>query len=262
MIRIVIILFLSILIAVQLHAADQFLLYHVNKQVHWLHDGKKEMAKRGIFLQPKQSLIITAKADVMLVQNDGKSLLLDKPGTFSFDQIKALLQKTKPESVSKNFFAYVFEKFLSGDDGTAKQRVAAVVYRGKKIMRLPVDSGFAFTIPVLQWKPAYATTKHRIEITVNGVLFDTVIRNQTTLKIPDHVLSLQKNKAMIIEWRCYEVDTKQLPAAFIFIIPVQQDAEKIQSQLRYLNKTYSNRTSMLRAMEKDVFASWLETYKK
>jgi hypothetical protein len=262
MIKSFIISFILVLITAQLYAADKFLLYHVNKQVHWLHDGKKEVAKRGVFLQPEQSIIITPKADVMVVQDNGKSLLLDKPGTFSFEQVKALLQKTKVESVSKNFFAYVFEKFLSGDEGNEKQRVAAVVYRGKKIMHSPLDSCFSFTTPVLQWKPQYTTVKHRIELNVNGVLFDTLVRNQTTFKIPDKLLSEDKYKATIIEWRCYEADTKQPPAAFIFIIPAKKDAVEIQSQLSYLKNVYGSRKTMLRIMEKDLFANWLETYRK
>lgn len=248
------------LLAVHLQAADKFLLYHVNKQVHWLHDGKKEVAKRGVFLLPKQSIIINTKADVMIVQDDGKSLLLDKPGTFSFEQIKLLLRKTKAESVSKNFFAYVFEKFMTGDDGNEKQRVAAVVYRGRKIMQSPFDSSFVFTVPQLQWKPEYASTPHRIEIFINGVSFDTIVRNKTSITIPEHLINHHKHSVKIIQWRCYPADSKQLPPFFVFIVPAKKDVDTIQTHLAHLKKTYGTKKQMLRLMEKDLFAKWAEIY--
>jgi hypothetical protein len=260
MIKYIIIPVICFHFAVHLHAADKFLVYHVTKQVHWLHDGKKEIAKRGVFLLPKHSIIITAKADVMVVQDDGKSLLLDKPGTFSFEQIKLLLRKTKTESVSKNFFAYVFEKFVSGGDGNEKQRVAAVVYRGRKIMQSPTDSSFVFQSPPLQWKPEYASTPHRIEIIVNGVAFDTVVRNKTSITIPSHLINQHKQSAKMIQWRCYPADSKQLPPLFIFIIPAKKDVESIQAQLAHLKNIYGTRKPMLRIMEKDLFAKWAELY--
>jgi hypothetical protein len=74
---------------------DRYLLYHVNKEVLWLHDGKKEPARRGIFLQEKHTLLLSAKADVMLIQNDGKSILLKEAGNFSFQQIKNRFSKLK-----------------------------------------------------------------------------------------------------------------------------------------------------------------------
>lgn len=250
----------AVLLAAHVKAADKFLLYHVNKQVQWIHDGKKETAKRGVFLLPKQSIIISNNADVMLIQDDGKSLLLDKQGSFTFDQIKQLLKTIKPESVSKNFFAYVFEKFLSGSDGNEKQKVAAVVYRGKQLMQTPDDSSFVFTIPKLFWKADYPSAPHRIEIIVNGVSFDTILRRNFSITIPQHLTGQEKKAGSVVQWRCYPADSKQPPPMFLLILPAQKDSVTIQKQLMHLRKTYQNRKSMLQLMEKDLFERWLDFY--
>jgi hypothetical protein len=237
-------------------AGDELLLYHVSKQVQWVHDGKKDAAKRGVFLLPKHSLVITAQSNVMLVQQDGKSMLLDKPGTYTFSQIKVLMQKIKAESVSKNFFAYVFEKFLSGD-GDEKQKVAAVVYRGKRIMLSPADSSFVFSTPLLFWKPEQSSIPYKIEIIINKTVFDTIIRKQTSIAIPQRFLNQQPQ---LIQWSCYPADSKQKPQPFVLLIPGKEDAATIQQQLAMLKKTCGSDTQILRRMKKDLFEKWLKSY--
>lgn len=78
-------LFTIVLLAVVTKANSQLLVYHVSKQVHWTHDGKKDLAKRGVFLQPGHQITITPQANVMFVQKDGKSMLLDKSGNYTFN---------------------------------------------------------------------------------------------------------------------------------------------------------------------------------
>lgn len=256
MIKPFLICIILLLQTVSMYASDKLLLYHVSKQVHWIHDGKKEDAKRGIFLLPQHSLIITSHSNVMLVQQDGKSMLLDKPGNYSYSHIKTLLQKLKAASVSKNFFAYVFEQFLSGE-GDEKQKVAAVVYRGKKEMLLPHDSSFAFTVPVLFWKPQYPAIPYKIEIVINQKSFDTVIHKQTLLTIDQYLLS---NQPQLIKWFCYPKDSKQKPPPFIFLIPKQKDASIIKQQLTALKRSYGANPSLLRQMNKDLLRQWITTY--
>jgi hypothetical protein len=237
-------------------AADELLLYHVNKQVHWMHDGKKDAAKRGVFLLPQHSLVITAQSNVMLVQKDGKSMLLDKPGTYSFSQLKILLQKIKAENVSKNFFAYVFEKFLSAD-GDEKQKVAAVVYRGRTAMLLPADSSFVFSIPQLTWKPEQFSIPYKIEIKVNEIVFDTTIRKQRAFKIPKRFLT---NQPQLIKWSCYPADSKQKPQPFVLLLPKKEDIAIIQQQLEALRKACGTNAEMREDMERDLLEQWLEHY--
>jgi hypothetical protein len=256
MIKSIIISFVFLVQSLFVLAADELLLYHVSKQVHWVHDGKKDAAKRGVFLLPKHSLVITAQSNVMLVQQDGKSMLLDKPGTYSFSQIKVLMQKIKAESVSKNFFAYVFEKFLSGD-GDEKQKVAAVVYRGKKIMLSPADSSFAFSTPLLSWKPEQSSIPYKIEIIINQTVFDTVIRKQTSITIPQRFLNHQPQ---LIHWSCYPADSKQKPQPYVLLIPKKEDAAIIQQQLAVLKKTCGSNTQLLRHMQKDLLEKWIGSY--
>lgn len=243
--------------AAKLQATDKLLLYHVNKQVQWLHDGKKETARRGVFLLPKQEIIIPAQAEVMIVQEDGKSLLLDKPGTYSYLQIKKRILELKAESVSKNFFAYVFEKFLSGEGVNEKQKVAAVVYRSRTAMFSPEDSSFVFINRVLSWKPERSTMPYKIEININQKVFDTIVRNQTTFTIPETLLS---NQPQLIQWRCYPADSKQKPKSFVLLMPKKEDAAIIKKQLAVLKKNYNSNPALLKLMNTDLLLQWIVTY--
>ena len=235
---------------------SQLLVYHVSKQVHWTHDGKKELAKRGVFLQPGHQIIITPQANVMFVQKDGKSMLLDKSGNYSFKQIQLLMQKTKAESISKNFFAYVFEKFLSGD-GDEKQRVAAVVYRGKAVMISPADSSFIFSAPLLSWKPESVSIPYRLEIKSNNEIFDTVLRKTTSLQLPIRFFT---NLPQLVTWVCYPADSKQKPSLFLFLIPEKEDTIEIRDQLNALEKEFGKNQLLLKTMKQDLLIHWINRY--
>jgi hypothetical protein len=253
--RILIFCFCSLLYGTS-EATEQILMYHVSKQVHWLHDGKKETARRGVFLLLQHRLLITPQSSIMLVNKDGKSMLLDKPGTYTFTQLRGLIERVKAESVSKKFFSYVFEKFLSGE-GDEKQKVAAVVYRGKKVMISPVDSSFYFKSPVLSWKPDNTSIPYKIEINTNHELFDTVLRKQTSLVLPERFL---RNKPLLIQWSCHPADSKQKPRPFIFLIPRKEDVATIQQQLNSLKKNYNNNPALLKIMKADLFRHWVASY--
>ena len=84
-------------------AEQKYLLYNVNNDVHWVHDGKKEKAKRGTFLLASQSIILPQKAEVMLIQHDGQSLLLSKSGTYSFTRIQQLFSSSEKRSFIRTF---------------------------------------------------------------------------------------------------------------------------------------------------------------
>ncbi len=261
MIKSVIILFFSFLLSLKGNAADiKYLLYHVNKEVHLQQKGIKEKAKRGMFLTEKQSIIISELADVMLIQNDGKSMLLNKPGTYTFLQVKKIFNTAKSNGVSAGFFSYVFEKFLNDDSNEGKQKVAGAVYRGKNAMLAPQDSGFLFSKTIrLQWKPEQKNIPYRVSIRVNEISFDTVLRAVNTLTIPARLL--KGDNTLLIEWSTLPADSRQKqPAPFIYIIPLKRDFGIIKQQLAHLKTTYSKDKRLMRLMEKDLFESWLELY--
>lgn len=242
-------------------AADvRYLFYHVNKDVQWQHDGLKEKAKRGQFLSANQSIILAELADVMLVQSDGKSMLLEKPGTYSYLQIKKLFSSLKPSSTSSGFFSYVFEKFLNGGSADEKQRVSAAVIRGKQAMLLPADSSFLFTTTVvLQWKPEQKNIPYRVIVHVNGKKLDTVIRQKTSFAVPASVL--EATKAMLIRWTALPSDSRQKqPASFLSLIPAEKDRPMLQQQLKHLTKAYAKAPQLMRLMKNDLFEHWLELY--
>lgn len=257
MIQILLLLALS-----TLAATDQFLLYHVNKEVHWLHDGTKEKAKRGIFVKANQSLLLNDQSDAMIIQQDGKSLLLNRTGTYTYSQLKALFSNVKKSNTSASFFSYVFEKFLSSNGKEEKQNIGAFVFRGKQPMQLPQDSVFIFTNKIkLSWKPEQATIPYKIQITINGNVFDTVIHKQNTLLIPEHLLPDNSQTAVRINWTCSPTGTKQeAPHPFLLLLPKKEDYEIIQQQLKQLQQSYAGKKQLLRIMEKDLLERWLELY--
>jgi hypothetical protein len=241
-------------------AAEKFLLYHVTNEVHWTHDGKKENARRGVFIKEKESITVKTRGDVMLIRNDGKSLLLDQPGVYTFQKLKELFQSNRSKNASSRFFAYVFEKFLSNGENE-EQKITAVVYRGKRAMLAPADSGFVFSKTIrLNWKPEQVNIPYKISITINGVLFDTLIRKQTFLSLPQHLLQ-KTNEPILITWTCYPYDSKQTkPPPFLLLLSSAADQTIIQQQLKQLRSSFAKRQRLLKTMENDLFARWLELY--
>lgn len=240
--------------------SQKYLLYHVNKNVQRVEDGKKETARRGMFLMAAHSIIVQPQADVMLVQNDGKSLLLNKPGTYSFYRISQLFSKGTSSSVSSGFFSYVFEKFLQNIDADEKQKVTAVVFRGKKAMQLPNDSSFIFSLPVtLQWKAEQKNIPYKLHIRINKDSIDTIIRNQNTFLLTEQLFKTDSTAALLL-WNAAPSDSKSAATPFLAIIPAASDKEIIEQQLKQLRAAYSKDPAMLRLLERDLFERWMEVY--
>lgn len=240
-------------------AEKKYLLYTVNNDVHWVHDGKKEKAMRGTFLLASHSIILPQKSEVMLIQQDGLSLLLSKPGTYSFIRIQQLFSSSEKKSVSTAFFSYVFEKFLSTDDAEQKQKVSAAVFRGKRAMQLPTDSTFILLFPItLHWKPEQKNIPYKLTVHYRQLKIDTVLVAKNTFALPDSIAS--DSTAALLSWRAVPSDSKQKPAFFLAIIPAIVDMDIIQQQLKQLRLAYSKQPDMLRLMEKDLFERWMELY--
>ncbi len=255
-------LFILFLLLQQVYAqaAEQkFLLYNVNNEVQWVHDGKKEKAKRGIFLLGSHSIILPQRSDVMLIQQNGQSLLLNKPGTYSFARIEQLFNSSQKRTVSTAFFSYVFEKFLSSDDADEKQKVSASVFRGKQAMQLPADSTFILSFPItLQWKPEQKNIPYKLTVHYRQLTIDTVLRAKNTFSLPDSIAL--DSTAALLSWTAVPSDSKTTPSFFLAIIPAAVDIAIIEQQLKQLRLAYSKQPDMLRLMEKDLFERWMELY--
>ncbi|MBP6686569.1 MAG: hypothetical protein KA160_01820 [Lacibacter sp.] len=239
---------------------QKYLLYHVNKNVQRVENGKKEIAKRGMFLAASHSIIVQQQSDVMLLQNDGKSLLLNKPGIYTFSRITQLFSSGTNSSLSSGFFSYVFEKFLQNEHVDEQQKVTAVVYRGKKTMQLPVDSSFIFSFPVtLQWKTEQKNIPYKLHIRINRDSIDTIIRNQTSFLLTEELFN-QDSSAALLVWNAAPSDSKAVPTPFLAIIPSATDKEIIEQQLKLLRTAYNKNPAMLRLLERDLFERWMEVY--
>lgn len=241
-------------------AEVKYLFYNVSKEVYRVNGSKKEKAVRGMFLTAEQSISISTLAEVMLVQSDGKSMLLDKPGTYTFSQVKKIFSTAKPGGMSK-FFSYVFEKFLSGGDDDDKQKVSAAVFRGKKAMLFPSDSSFIFSSAILlQWKPEQKNIPYMLNVWCNGKLFDTVFRNKTEFLY--HAESFNNNQPVLIKWFAVPKDSKQKEhIPFIYLIPLKKDAPLIKQQIKQLAVTYKNNKQLLQIMMRDLLEQWMLEYK-
>lgn len=244
----------------QAGAGQKYLLYHVNKNVQRVENGKKEIAKRGMFLMAPHTIILQPQADVMLVQNDGKSLLLNKPGNYTFNRISQLFNSGNISSLSSGFFSYVFEKFLQNENADEQQKVTAVVFRGKKAMQLPVDSSFIFSFPVtLQWKPEQKNIPYKLHIRINRDSIDTIIHNQNSFLLTEQLFKTDSSAALLA-WNAVPSDSKSTIRPFLAILPAANDKEIIEQQLKQLRTAYSKDPSMLRLLEKDLFERWMEVY--
>ena len=244
----------------QAGAGQKYLLYHVNKNVQRVENGKKEIARRGMFLMAPHTIILQPQADVMLVQNDGKSLLLNKPGTYTFNRLSQLFNSVNISSLSSGFFSYVFEKFLQNENADEQQKVTAVVFRGKKAMQLPVDSSFIFSFPVtLQWKPEQKNIPYKLHIRVNKDSIDTIIRNQNTFLLTEQLFKTD-SAAALLAWNAVPSDSKSASIPFLAILPAAADKEIIEQQLKQLRTAYSKDPAMLRLLERDLFERWMEVY--
>lgn len=244
----------------QAGAGQKYLLYHVNKNVQRVENGKKEIARRGMFLMAPHTIILQPQADVMLVQNDGKSLLLNKPGIYTFNRISQLFNSGNISSLSSGFFSYVFEKFLQNENADEQQKVTAVVFRGKKAMQLPVDSSFIFSFPVtLQWKPEQKNIPYKLHIRINRDSIDTIIHNQNSFLLTEQLFKTDSSAALLA-WNAVPSDSKSTIRPFLAILPAANDKEIIEQQLKQLRTAYSKDPSMLRLLEKDLFERWMEVY--
>ena len=239
---------------------QKYLFYHVNKNVQRVENGKREIARRGMFLMAPHTIIVQPQAAVMLVGNDGKSLLLNKAGTYTFKQIRHLFSKGNSSSVSSGFFSYVFEKFLKSGSADEQQKVTAVVYRGRKAMQLPADSSFIFSFPVtLQWKAEQKNLPYKLHIRLNRDSIDTIIRNQNTFTLTEQLFKIDSSAALLA-WHATPSDSKSATVSFLAIVPASADKEIIEQQLKQLRTAYSKDPAMLRLLEKDLFERWMEVY--
>ena len=242
----------------QASADQKYLLYHVNKNVQRVENGKKETARRGMFLMAPHTIIVQPQADVMLVQNDGKSLLLNKPGIYTFTRISQLFKTGTTSSFSSGFFSYVFDK--QSENADEQQKVTAVVFRGKKAMQLPLDSSFIFSFPVtLQWKPEQKNIPYKLHIRVNKDSIDTIIRNQNTFLLTEQLFKTDSTAALLA-WNAVPSDSKSASIQFLAILPAAADKEIIEQQLKQLRTAYSKDPAMLRLLERDLFERWMEVY--
>jgi hypothetical protein len=246
-----------------LHAGERFLIYHTKHDVRWIHEGITEKAKRGVFIQEKQQLVVAALSGVMLVRKDGCSLLIDKNGIYSFAQIQQLFRTSKQHSSTTNFLSYVFEKFTNGNENEDQQKVTAAVFRSRQIRTTPRDSSFVFTIPIaLKWETVALNIPHRLKISMDSITIDTTIRGSQTYRISDSVIiKTSIKRAVLIKWTCENLYSKDGNAQVHFLmLPKQEDIPLIRQQLKIIRKTNTGNPYLIRLLERDLFERWMNVY--
>ena len=241
---------------------EQYLIYHVNNTVTWLHDGVKEQAKRGVFIKPTHALQLANHAEAMLIGADGRSMLLKTPGRFTFQQLKQRFRTQHNQTVVSAFFAYVFEKFLmEGQNAGTKQKVAASVFRSEVMMQIPADSSLVTELPVkMSWK-GNPSIPYILSKESAGKTADTLLRKSTTFNATADWLGVT-DKPALVRWKVYPADSKQADAiaGYLFLIPATTDRNIVEQQLQQLRSSYAREPKLLRMMEKDLFRRWMELY--
>lgn len=246
-----------------LHAGERFLIYHTKHDVRWIHEGITEKAKRGVFIQEKQQLVVAALSGVMLVRKDGCSLMIDKNGIYSFAQIQQLFRTSKQHSSTTNFLSYVFEKFTKGNENEDQQKVTAAVFRGQQIKISPKDSSFIFTLPILlKWEAHTPKIPHRIKISFDTVTLDTIVHGKNMLQITDSIF-IKKNIRfpVMIHWTCENLNISNATfQTYHLLLPKKEDVSLIRQQLQSIQKANAGKKDLIRLLERDLFERWMELY--
>ncbi|MFN4286283.1 MAG: hypothetical protein ACK4E8_10010 [Lacibacter sp.] len=236
------------------NVADQYLVYHVSNSVTWLHDGVKEPAKRGIFVKAGHVLVVANHAEAMLVGADGRCMLINTPGRFTFAQLKQRYLAQHNQNAVSAFFAYLFEKFLSGEEAaTSQQKVAATVFRGQSILVHPADSSIVTRLPVLlRWK-GNAALSYKLSIRAGNSQKDTILFKSNTFTATAAWLEAA-DKPLLVHWKVVPADSKQ-PEAYgwsVFLIPAATDCSFVEQELMELRKLYAHKPELLHLLEKDL----------
>ena len=195
---------LTLVISKGIHAQQSFVVYHVIGSATVKESNSVVTAKRGVSFKKPGILHLKPSSSVMLLDESGRSVQLEKPGDYSFEKISDLLKKAKQDDVTGKFFAYVYQNLLYKKKHEGLN-VAPVVYRDKPFMISPAQYSI-ITTGSLQfiWRKNHpkAAMRFILKTGEGEILIDSNFRHETKFNISFSTCGIPKGK--VYQWQLVE----------------------------------------------------------
>jgi|GEM_PF-5110986 hypothetical protein len=130
---------------------ESFNVFYVKGTALLLEKNNKVILKKDMSINSNDKLITDEQTLVVLFNKKGLLALIDKKGTYSYDQLSGISNKQAGNSLLYDYFRYVLTKFLDSEiEGTQ----ATTVVRGDTVpMVFPPDSAWFFDNKIeFSWK--------------------------------------------------------------------------------------------------------------
>lgn len=185
-------------------AQEQLCVLKTDKGILYLGNPPRELSK-GSLINNKDVVSLPNGAMISFIDNDGVLYKLDKPGKYSYTQLKTYKVKKDQSSLTEKYLKYLWEEMThTAGSGT----VVGGVFRGENLMVLPSDSAFVVDSKVrFTWKTN----------SINNVHYFFLRNRQTQelLKLSTNgsELTLFKENPIFSEGNSFEwyIDTEAFP---------------------------------------------------
>ena len=240
-------------------AQKNFVVYHVAGDVNIISGNKTAAAKRGDVLVKNASLQVKQGASCMLIEEKGRSLQVNTPGSYSFDALQKMMANAGNAGVTQKFFSYVYENLF--EKHGEKLSVTPVVFRGDELMKTPADNTIIISdVFTFSWKkPAGRIPVHLFVLSdKEGEVIDTVLKASTSL--PADIAKNNFVPGTVYKWKAEESGTRQPKEKyFSFLIAEKKHRKEILKDIKLLqDKKLSNKLRL--QMEQDIFIKWQQFY--
>lgn len=258
-IRILIILFFIVCTAAS-YAQENLLVYHVNGTVG-IQDGRNSVAaKRGATISKANIINLGQSSNVMIVDETGRSVQLDKKGLYNYSKILQLLNTAQSDNVTSKFFAYVYQNLLykKKEEGL---KVAPVVYRDKPLMIFPAQYSIIPSDSLrFSWRKNHPKAGSKFLLTSeNGdIIIDTVFRTQAFYELQSNSVAIRQGQ--IYRWQITEEGNNPNQSIFYFLV-VNGRNNDLKNDIMAI-KSSSFPKDVKQQLMLDLMLKWKEHYNR
>ena len=250
---------LSLLISIGIHAQQSFVIYHVNGSAAVKEGNNVITAKRGDAFKKPGMLLLKPSSSVMLLDESGRSVQLDKPGDYSFEKISGLLKKAKMDDVTGKFFAYVYQNLLykKKQEGL---NVAPVVYRDKPFMISPVQYSIITTDSLqFTWRKNHPKPAMRFILNTGEgeILIDSSFRHETKFTISFSTCGIPKGK--VYQWQLVEEGNNKISSNYNYFLLANAPDPVLEAEIKSLQSA-SFTKDIKQQLMLDLMLKWESYY--
>ena len=250
---------LSLFISIGIHAQQSLVIYHVNGSAMVKVGNDVMPAKRGGTFKNPGTLQLKPSSSVMLVDEAGRSLQLEKPGDYSFQKISELLKKAKQDELTRKFFAYVYQNFLykKKQEGL---NVAPVVYRDKPFMISPAQYSIITSDSLrFVWRKSHpkATMRFILKTGDGEILIDSSFRRETVFNLNFNFCGIPKGK--VYQWQLVGEGNNQVSSNYNYFLLAYQPDPALEAELISLQSASFTKEAKQQIML-DLMLKWESFY--